>query len=61
MVVAWIVITLMLALLVGVIYGATSGEFEFGEAFLVAFLIVCQLLFYVGIIYVAAHFIGKYW
>jgi hypothetical protein len=60
MVVAWIVITLMLALLVAVI-AAGIADFEKGTVFVGAFIIVCQLSFAIAVIYVAAHFIGKYW
>ena len=60
MVIAWIVITLMLALLVGIIAGAMNDD-GFGFGFFFGFVFVLQLSFAIGIIYVAGHFIGKYW
>lgn len=60
MVVAWIVITLMVAVLVGIIAAGVS-DFEKGSLFLMGFIITCQLSFISAVIYVAAHFIGKFW
>lgn len=62
MVVAWIVITLMIALVVGVIMaGLFSNDGDAGTGFFFGFVGICQLSFVIGVIYVAAHFISKYW
>ena len=58
MIIAWIVITLLLAVIIGFMAWGVGGEaadFAFG------FLMTLNLSFCVGVIYVAAHFIGKYW
>ena len=60
MVTAWIVITLMLALLIGLM-AAGMARYSKGEAFLGAILVVCQTSLLIGVIYIVAHFIGKYW
>jgi hypothetical protein len=58
---AWIVITLMLALVVGVIaWGLMHNDFG-GFAFIWGFAVTCQVSFVIAVIYVAAHFIGLYW
>jgi len=62
MIVSWIVITLLIALVAGIIgaaLGSTSGESVWG--FFAGFAFVVNLSFWIGAIYVAGHFIGKYW
>ena len=60
MVTAWIVITLMLALLIGLM-AAGMARYSKGEAFLGAILVVCQGSLFIAVVYVVAHFVGKYW
>lgn len=62
MIVAWIVITLLIALVLGTICAGTMrNEFGSGFAFVWGFWVTCCLSFIIAAIYVAAHFIGKYW
>lgn len=58
MVVAWIVITLLIAVLVGFIAALASDD---GFSFVIGFVATLQLSLAIAVIYVAAHFIGRYW
>jgi hypothetical protein len=57
----WIVLTLASALLVGFLMSATDdiGAGVFG--FVWGFMFTCSLSVFAAIIYVAYHFISKYW
>jgi hypothetical protein len=59
MIVTWIVITLMLALVVGIVVAGVTGDGAF--EFFFGFMWVVGISFWVALIFVAGHFIGKYW
>ncbi len=61
MIVTWITLTLLLAVLVGGVAAAFSDQYEKVGGFLFGFLFTAQVSGFVAVIYVAAHFIGKYW
>lgn len=59
MVIAWIVITLLLAVVVGLIAAGVSDDGFIG--FFAAFLVVCQISLFIAVVYVVGHFVSKYW
>lgn len=61
MLVAWIVITLMLAVVVALIAAGIGGSFERGANFLIGFIVVCQISVAIAVMFIVGHFIGKYW
>lgn len=58
---AWVVITFMVAVVIAIIVGAMSNQEERAWNFLIAMLLTFQASFWVGVVYVCLHFIGKYW
>lgn len=61
MIVAWIVITLMLALVVGLIAWGVMHDEDGIFGFFWGFSVVCAISFWISVIFVAGHFIMKYW
>lgn len=55
---AVILFAFFLAVLVGVIVAVITREFG---GFLVGFWFALVIQFWIGVIYVGAHFVGKYW
>lgn len=60
MIATWIIITLMLAVLIGII-GAGGAEDDRLFGFIAGVFWTCNISFWIGVIYVAGHFISKYW
>ena len=60
MVIAWIVITLMLALLIAIMAAGMSDDSP-GITFAAAFFGVIQISLFLAVIFIAAHFIQKFW
>ena len=58
MIITWIVITLLIAVVAGLITAAAMND-SFG--FFLGFGFTANLSFWIGVIYVAAHFVGKFW
>jgi hypothetical protein len=58
MIISWIIVTLLIALVVGFITMGVSGS---AGGFFVGAWFVIVISFWIAVIYVAGHFIIKYW
>ena len=58
MLTTWIIITLLIAVVVGLIGAGVSGD---GFGFVWGFVFTLNISFWIGVIYVAAHFVSKFW